>query len=125
MNTSEKVRIAQQLEKLNIDIIEAGFPISSEGDFEAVRAISRVIKHAAVAALARTNPKDIDRAWEAVKGAKVPRIHTFISTSDIHLRHQLRISKEEVIRIASRPLRGQSVIPQCRILRNGCDPDGC
>jgi 2-isopropylmalate synthase len=102
MNTSEKVRIAQQLEKLNIDIIEAGFPISSEGDFEAVRAISKIIKHAEVAALARTNPKDIDRAWEAVKGAKVPRIHTFISTSDIHLRHQLRKSKEEVIRIASR-----------------------
>jgi len=96
------VRVAEQLEKLNVDIIEAGFPISSEGDFEAVRAISRTIKRSEVAALARTNPKDIDRAWEAVRIAKSPRLHTFISTSDIHLRHQLKKSKEEVIRIAAR-----------------------
>jgi 2-isopropylmalate synthase len=102
MNIAEKVRIAEQLEKLNVDIIEAGFPISSEGDFEAVRAISRTIKRSEVAALARANPKDIDRAWEAVKGAKFPRLHTFISTSDIHLKHQLKKSKEEVIRIAAR-----------------------
>ncbi len=101
MNTGEKVRIAQQLEKLNVDIIEAGFPISSEGDFEAVRAISKVIKRVEVAALSRTNPKDIDRAWEAVKEARFPRIHTFVSTSDIHLRHQLRISKADVIQITS------------------------
>jgi len=99
---AEKVRVAEQLEKLNVDIIEAGFPISSEGDFEAVRAISRTIKRSEVAALARTNPKDIDRAWEAVRIAKSPRLHTFISTSDIHLRHQLKKSKEEVIRIAAR-----------------------
>ena len=102
MNLAEKVRIAEQLEKLNVDIIEAGFPISSEGDFEAVRAISKTIKHAEVAALARANPKDIDRAWEAVKRAKFPRLHTFISTSDIHLKHQLKISKEEVFRITKR-----------------------
>jgi len=102
MNMAEKVRVAEQLEKLNVDIIEAGFPISSEGDFEAVRAISRTIKRSEVAALARTNPKDIDRAWEAVRIAKSPRLHTFISTSDIHLRHQLKKSKEEVIRIAAR-----------------------
>jgi len=99
---AEKVRVAEQLEKLNVDIIEAGFPISSEGDFEAVRAISRTIKHSEVAALARANPKDIDRAWEAVRVAKSPRLHTFISTSDIHLQHQLKKSKEEVIRIAAR-----------------------
>ncbi|NWF92534.1 MAG: 2-isopropylmalate synthase [Syntrophaceae bacterium] len=102
MNVGEKVRIAEQLEKLNVDIIEAGFPISSEGDFEAVRAISRAIKRCEVAALARANPNDIDRAWEAVKVAKFPRLHTFISTSDIHLTHQLKKSKEEVIRIAAR-----------------------
>jgi len=101
MNLGEKVRVAQQLEKLNVDIIEAGFPISSEGDFEAVRAISKTIKRSEIAALARTNPHDIDRAWEAVKGARFPRIHTFISTSDIHLRHQLKKTKEEVIRITS------------------------
>jgi 2-isopropylmalate synthase len=101
MNVAEKVRIAEQLEKLNVDIIEAGFPISSEGDFNAVRAIARTLKRSEVAALARTNPKDIDRAWEAVKGAKSPRLHTFISTSDIHLKHQLMKSKKEVIQIAA------------------------
>jgi len=102
MNIAEKVRIAEQLEKLNVDIIEAGFPISSEGDFEAVKTISRTIKRSEVAALARTNPKDVDRAWEAVKGAKSPRLHIFVSTSDIHLQHQLKISKDEVIRMATR-----------------------
>ncbi|MEW6375456.1 MAG: 2-isopropylmalate synthase, partial [Thermodesulfobacteriota bacterium] len=102
MNIAEKVRIAEQLEKLNVDIIEAGFPISSEGDFEAVKAIARIIKRSEVAALARTNPKDIDQAWEAVKGAKFPRLHTFISTSDIHLKHQLKKSKQEVIQMAAR-----------------------
>jgi 2-isopropylmalate synthase len=101
MNVAEKVRIAEQLEKLNVDVIEAGFPISSEGDFEAVRAVSRAIKRSQVAALSRTNSKDIDRAWEAVKGAKNPRLHTFISTSDIHLKHQLKISKREVVRISA------------------------
>lgn len=101
MNVAEKVRIAQQLEKLNVDVIEAGFPISSEGDFEAVRTIARVIRNCEVAALARANPQDIDRAWEAVKGARWPCLHTFISTSDIHLRHQIRKSKSEVIKIAA------------------------
>jgi 2-isopropylmalate synthase len=101
MNEAEKVRIAEQLEKLNVDIIEAGFPISSEGDFEAVRAIARRIRRSEVAALARANPQDIDRAWEAVKGAKYPRLHTFISTSDIHLKHQLMKSRTEVIQIAA------------------------
>ena len=102
MNVAEKVRVAEQLEKLNVDIIEAGFPISSEGDFEAVKTIARAIKRSEVAALARANPKDIDRAWEAVKGAKFPCLHTFISTSDIHLKYQLKKSKEEVIRITAR-----------------------
>jgi len=102
MNVAEKVRVAEQLEKLNVDIIEAGFPISSEGDYEAVKTIARAIKRSEVAALARANPKDIDRAWEAVKGAKFPCLHTFISTSDIHLKYQLKKSKEEVIRITAR-----------------------
>jgi 2-isopropylmalate synthase len=101
MNVAEKVRIAQQLEKLGVDAIEAGFPISSPGDFEAVKAIAEVITHSEVAALARANPQDIDRAWEAIKEAKFPRLHTFISTSDIHLKHQLKKSQEEVIRIAA------------------------
>ena len=101
MNVAEKVRIAQQLEKLNVDIIEAGFPISSEGDFEAVEKIAQTITRCEVAALARANPQDIDRAWEAVKRARFPRIHTFISTSDIHLEYQIKKSKEEVLKIAS------------------------
>jgi len=101
MNVAEKVRIAQQLEKLGVDIIEAGFPISSPGDFDAVKTISKTVIHSEVAALARANPQDIDRAWEAVKVAKFPRLHTFISTSDIHLKHQLKKSKEEVVRIAA------------------------
>ena len=101
MSVAEKVRIAQQLEKLNVDLIEAGFPISSEGDFEAVRAIAQVIKRSTVVALARTDSRDIDRAWEAVKGAKSPCIHVFISTSNIHLKYQLKKSKEEVIKIAA------------------------
>ena len=71
MNVAEKVRIAQQLEKLNVDVIEAGFPISSEGDFEAVRAIGRAIKRSTVVGLARTNSQDIDRAWEALKGTQL------------------------------------------------------
>lgn len=101
MNLAEKVRIAQQLEKLNIDVIEAGFPISSEGDFKAVKTISETIRRCEVAALSRANGPDIDRAWEAVKGAKFPCIHTFISTSDIHLKHQLRKSREDVLKIAA------------------------
>lgn len=101
MNVAEKVRIAQQLEKLNVDIIEAGFPISSEGDFEAVEKIAQIITRCEVTALARTNPRDIDRAWEAVKKARFPRIHTFISTSDIHLKYQIRKSKQEVLKITT------------------------
>jgi 2-isopropylmalate synthase len=101
MNVAEKVRIAQQLDKLGVDVIEAGFPISSQGDFDAVRAIAKAITHAEVAGLARANNQDIDRAWEAIKGAHFPRLHTFISTSDIHLQYQLKKSKEEVLRIAA------------------------
>src|SRR5512139_2460053 len=101
MNVAEKVRLAQQLEKLNVDIIEAGFPISSDGDFEAVKKISRLITRCEVAGLARANPQDIDRAWEAIKKARFPRIHTFISTSDIHLQYQIKKSKEEVLKITT------------------------
>ncbi|MDD4464501.1 MAG: 2-isopropylmalate synthase, partial [Desulfobacterales bacterium] len=82
MNTAEKVRIATQLEKLGVDVIEAGFPAASEGDFEAVRAVAAKARDMQVAALARASKKDIDAAWTAVKGAVNPRIHTFIATSD-------------------------------------------
>jgi 2-isopropylmalate synthase len=113
MNVAEKVRIAQQLEKLGVDVIEAGFPITSEGDYEAVKAISKVITHSEVAALARANPQDIDRAWEAVKTAKFPVIHTFISTSDIHLKYQIKKTKAEVIRITSQSVaRAKRLTPE-------------
>jgi 2-isopropylmalate synthase len=105
MNLQEKLRVAKQLEALGVDIIEAGFPIASEGDFESVRRIAEIVKGSEVAGLARANDADIDRAWEAVKDASKPRIHTFISTSDIHLEHQLRKSREEVIVIAEESVR--------------------
>lgn len=100
MNIAEKLRVARQLEILGVDIIEAGFPIASQGDFEAVQQIARTIKGSQIAGLARANDADIDRAWEAVRDAVHPRIHTFISTSDIHLQHQLRKSRDEVLKIA-------------------------
>jgi 2-isopropylmalate synthase len=100
MNIQEKLRVARQLEILGVDIIEAGFPVASKGDFSAVVEIAKTVKKSEVAGLARANKKDIDRAWEAVCVAEKPRIHTFISTSDIHLKHQLRKTKEEVLKIA-------------------------
>ncbi|MDD4355649.1 MAG: 2-isopropylmalate synthase [Smithellaceae bacterium] len=100
MNTEEKLILSRQLEKLGVDIIEAGFPIASEGDFDAVRQIARTIKKSQVAGLARANKQDIDRAWQAVKHAAHPRIHTFISSSDIHLKYQLKKSREQVLKEA-------------------------
>lgn len=97
MDVEEKVKLALQLEKLNVDVIEAGFPISSEGDFEAVSEISKIIKGPEVAGLARTNEEDIDHAWEALKWAKKGRIHIFIATSPIHMKYKLRLSPEEVL----------------------------
>ncbi len=105
MNVAEKVRIAEQLERLRVDVIEAGFPISSEGDFEAVREIAKKVKRSEVAALARTSLTDIKRAWEAVKFAVNPRIHTFIATSDIHLKYKLRMSREKALREAVKAVR--------------------
>ena len=96
MNLKEKLQMAKQLEILKVDIIEAGFAIASQGDFEAVREVAKTIRNATVASLARTLPKDIEYAWEAVKHGKYPRIHTFIATSDIHMRHKLKQSGEEV-----------------------------
>ena len=97
LNVDEKLQIARQLELLNVDVIEAGFPFSSRGDFEAVKAVAREIRGSQIAALARAQFPDIDAAWEAVKDATEPRIHTFISTSDIHLKYQLKKSREEVL----------------------------
>lgn len=100
LNVDEKLQIARQLELLNVDVIEAGFPFSSKGDFEAVKAVAREIRGTQVAALARAFPKDIDAAWEAIQEASNPRIHTFISTSDIHLKYQMKKTREEVLEMA-------------------------
>ncbi|MEN2984514.1 MAG: 2-isopropylmalate synthase [Dictyoglomaceae bacterium] len=97
LNVEEKLEIAKQLAKLNVDIIEAGFPISSEGEFQAVKTIAEKVKGPVIAALARAIPQDIDRAWEALKYAENPRIHTFIATSDIHMEKKLKKTKEEVL----------------------------
>jgi 2-isopropylmalate synthase len=97
MNIQEKLEIAKQLEKLKVDIIEAGFPATSPGDFEAVKLIASEVRDPVVCALSHASPQAIDRAWEAVKGAAHPRIHIFLSSSDIHLLHQLKKSRDEIL----------------------------
>src|SRR3954465_8290090 len=96
LNTQEKVEIAQQLARLGVDVIEAGFPITSPGDFEAVEAIARNGQGPGICGAARTPKADIDAAWNAIKDSDRPRIHTFISTSDIHIEHQLQTTREDV-----------------------------
>ena len=97
MDLGEKLQVARQLERLGVDVMEAGFARASEGDFEAVKAIAGEVKNAKVASLARTATKDIDAAWEAVKGAEAPRIHTFIATSEIHMKYKLKMKPADVI----------------------------
>src|ERR687894_738502 len=96
LNVPEKLEIAHQLARLGVDVIEAGFPIASPGDFEAVQAIAREVHGPVIAGLARAHASDIERAAEAVREAERPRVHTFISTSDIHIRHQLQSTREDV-----------------------------
>ena len=97
MTLDEKLRIAEMLEHMGVDIIEAGFPIASNGDFEAVREVSKIVKNSVVAGLSRANFKDIDRAWEALKGAKRPRIHSVIATSPVHMKYKLQMQPDEVL----------------------------
>ncbi len=97
MTISDKIMLAEQLERLRVDVIEAGFPISSEGDFDSVRSIAEKIRSITIAGLARASKGDIDRCWEAVKGAAKPRIHVFIATSDIHLKYKLKKTRDEVL----------------------------
>lgn len=96
LNTSEKVEIAQQLARLGVDVIEAGFPITSPGDFEAVQQIARKVEGPVICGLARAQKGDIDASWGAIQDSERPRIHTFISTSDIHIEHQMRNSRDDV-----------------------------
>jgi len=105
MNLQEKLALARQLAKLGVDVIEAGFPIASDGDFEAVQAIAKEIQDATVCGLARTGEMDVERAARAVAGARHSRIHTFIATSDIHLEHKLRMSREQVLAEVDRAVR--------------------
>jgi len=100
MNVHEKLRMAHQLDRLGADVIEAGFPIASDGDFEAVQAVAAAIRRPTIAALARACTPDIERAWEALKGATRPRIHVFLATSDIHLKYKLRITREQCLQQA-------------------------
>ena len=123
LNTAEKVEIAQQLARLGVDVIEAGFPITSPGDFEAVEAIAREVEGPVICGLARTHKADIDAAWGAVKDAQRPRIHTFISTSDIHIEHQLQTDREDVKGQAQgRRGAGQGLLRGRRVLADGRDP---
>jgi len=97
MNIEEKLKIAKQLAKLNVDVIEAGFAFSSPGDFEAIRCVGMEVKGPIICSLARCKPEDIDAAWNALKVADRPRIHTFISTSDIHLKYQFKMTREQAL----------------------------
>ncbi|TJX14435.1 2-isopropylmalate synthase [Tissierella creatinini] len=113
MNIKEKILLAKQLEKLGVDVIEAGFAASSEGDFESVQMIANEVKNSTVAVLARAVKGDIDKAWEAVKGATKPRIHTFIATSDIHMKYKLKMEPEDVIKKAEEMVRyASSLCPE-------------
>lgn len=105
MNLSEKIRLARKLQRLGVDVIEAGFPIASDGDFAAVKAVAAECREATVAALCRTTEQDIVRAWEAVGGAARPRLHTFVATSDIHLEHKLKKSRAEVLKMTRDAVR--------------------
>src|SRR6201988_4166484 len=97
MNQQEKLRLAHQLDRLGVDVIEAGFPIASDGDFESVKAIASVVRRPVIAALARACRPDIERAWEALQHAARPRIHVFLATSDIHLKYKLRMTREKCV----------------------------
>ena len=106
MNIEEKLRLAKQLQKLNVDIIEAGFPIASDGDFEAVKKVAQTIKGPEIAGLCRCSVKDIDRAWEALKYAgEKGRIHTFIATSDIHMKYKLQMEPQQVLESAVKAVK--------------------
>ena len=112
MNIEEKIRISQALESLGVDIIEAGFPAASKGDFNAVKEISSIIKNSQVCALSRASKSDIQAAADALKEAVHPRIHTFISTSELHMEHKLRLNSDQVY---------QKVIDSVTFARNLCD----
>ncbi len=105
MNQAEKLRLATQLERLGVNVIEAGFPAASVGDFEAVKAIAETLKKCQVAALCRANEDDINRGWEAIKNAAHPRIHTFIATSELHMKYKLQMEADQVLEQAVKSVK--------------------
>jgi 2-isopropylmalate synthase len=105
MNQQEKLRLADQLDRLGVDVIEAGFPIASDGDFESVKAIAIAVRRPIIAALARACQPDIERAWEALKHSAQPRIHIVLATSDIHLKYKLRITRDQCVEQARESVR--------------------
>ncbi len=105
MNQPEKLRLAHQLDRLGVDVIEAGFPIASDGDFESVKAIASAVRRPVIAGLARACRPDIERAWEALQHAARPRIHVFLATSDIHLQYKLRITRDQCVEQAREAIR--------------------
>ena len=113
---AEKIEIARALAALGVDVIEAGFPIASAGDFEAVRAIAAEVTGSSVCGLARCNERDIDRAWEAIQYAQKPRIHVFLATSAIHREHKLRMTKAQIIEKAVAGVqRAKGYLPRHRV----------
>src|ERR1039458_8237908 len=97
MNVEEKLRLGQQLDRLGVDVLEAGFPIASDGDFQSVQAVAAAIRRPIIAALARARKEDIERAWQALQGAARPRIHVFLATSDIHLKYKLKLTRQQCL----------------------------
>ena len=123
LDVGEKLEIAEQLARLGVDIIEAGFPIASDGDFEAVEAIAKSVRGPVITGLARTGFKDIDRAWEAVRHAEQPRIHVFIATSPIHMKKKLRMTEDQVrAEVVAGVGAGGRVHGRRRVLPGGREP---
>src|SRR6266705_3627140 len=110
LNKQEKLEIAHQLARLGVDVIEAGFPIASPGDFESVQAIAREVEGPVICGLARCNDDDIDRAWEAVKDSAKPRVHVFLATSAIHREFKLQMAKDEIV---LRAVEGVELAKRC------------
>jgi len=119
MKIDEKLQLAKQLERLGVDVIEAGFAISSDGDFEAIKLVAKHIKKSIICSLARANIKDIDRAWEALKDAKKPRIHIFIATSDLHLKYKLSKTRDEAVVMAIEAVKHAKTL--CNDIEFSCE----
>ncbi len=122
LDVGEKLEIADQLARLGVDVIEAGFPIASQGDFEAVEAIAKGVQGSTIAGLSRTAFQDVDRAWEAVRHSEKPRIHIFIATSAIHMKKKLRMTEDQVKEETAAAVARIRLLQGCRVLTRGRQP---